>query len=122
MYRILVLGGYGNFGARIARSLAIHPNVQLIIAGRNLPKAKKLVASLHNDNSHTSTILDQDASSFVDDLDSLNIDCLIHTSGPYQGQGYSVAKACINTRTHYIDLADGKEFVKVFSALNNAGQ
>jgi len=77
MYRILVLGGYGNFGARIARSLAIHPNVQLIIAGRNLPKAKKLVASLHNDNSHTSTILDQDASSFADDLDSLNIDCLI---------------------------------------------
>ena len=118
MYRILVLGGYGNFGARIARSLANYPNVQLIIAGRNLSKAKKLVASLDTTNQHETSILDQDSLNFVKDLNSLNVDCLIHTSGPYQGQGYGVAEACIKTKTHYIDLADGREFVHGFSILD----
>ncbi|MDH3609881.1 MAG: saccharopine dehydrogenase NADP-binding domain-containing protein [Gammaproteobacteria bacterium] len=118
MYRILVLGGYGNFGARIVRSLATYPNVQLIVAGRNISKAKKIIASLDTSTTHEATFLDQTDKNFVNDLNSLDIDCLVHTSGPYQGQGYDVAKACINTKTHYIDLADGREFVNNFSTLD----
>jgi len=47
---------------------------------------------------------------------------LIHTSGPYQGQSYNVAEACLETNTHYIDLADGRKFVKGFSTLNIAAK
>lgn len=37
---------------------------------------------------------------------------VIHTSGPFQEQGYDVAQACIQQGIHYIDLADGRSFVK----------
>ena len=46
MYKVLILGGYGNFGLRIAESLASHPNIQLFIAGRNLSKAEEVTNSL----------------------------------------------------------------------------
>ncbi len=36
---------------------------------------------------------------------------VIHTSGPFQAQGYDVAQACITAGIHYIDLADGRAFV-----------
>ena len=42
MTRILVIGGYGNFGSFISRRLAREPDVTLIIAGRSGDKAKAL--------------------------------------------------------------------------------
>jgi NAD(P)-dependent dehydrogenase (short-subunit alcohol dehydrogenase family) len=39
--RILILGGYGNFGKRIARALA-RSGLPVIIAGRNRDKAEAL--------------------------------------------------------------------------------
>ena len=118
MYRVLILGGYGNFGTRIAKSLAQNKNIQLIVAGRNTAKAEHTVSLLERNHQHEAVGLDQFSDSFVNDLVSLNVDCLIHTSGPYQQQSYLVAEACIQTNTHYIDLADGREFVANFSSLN----
>jgi len=117
MYRILVLGGYGNFGTRISKSLAAAPNIQLLIAGRNSDKANILISEL-NDSRHVALTLDQDPDQFIKELADLDIDCLIHTSGPYQGLSYTVAEACVTTNTHYIDLSDGRKFVKGFTKLN----
>ena len=36
---ILVLGGYGHFGARIVRGLAASPGIEVIAAGRHPHKA-----------------------------------------------------------------------------------
>ena len=44
-------------------------------------------------------------------LRDIKPDIVIHTSGPFQTQGYGVAEACIKCNAHYIDLADGREFV-----------
>ena len=41
MSSILILGGYGNFGKRIARALA-QSNTPIVIAGRNAEKAKNV--------------------------------------------------------------------------------
>jgi len=121
MYRILVLGGYGNFGARISKSLAAVAHIQLFIAGRDLDKANKLVAEL-NDSRHMALTLDQESDQFTKELADLDIDCLIHTSGPYQGLSYTVAEACVNTNTHYIDLSDGRKFVAGFTRLNKTAK
>jgi hypothetical protein len=43
----------------------------------------------------------------------------VHTAGPYQGQDYGVAKACIEAGSHYIDLADGRDFVQGFDSLHD---
>lgn len=64
------------------------------------------------------TGLDQSSSTFSSDLQSLEPDIVIHTAGPYQGQSYRVAQACIESGSHYIDLADGREFVQGFDLLD----
>jgi prephenate dehydrogenase len=45
MSRVLILGGYGNFGKRIARLLTRH-NIAVIVAGRDADKAKLLARTL----------------------------------------------------------------------------
>jgi predicted dinucleotide-binding enzyme len=37
--RVLIIGGYGNFGGYIARALAPEAQIKLLIAGRSLDKA-----------------------------------------------------------------------------------
>lgn len=44
---------------------------------------------------------------------------MVHTAGPYQGQSYRVAMACIAMKSHYIDLADARDFVEGFEQLND---
>jgi short subunit dehydrogenase-like uncharacterized protein len=44
-------------------------------------------------------------------LQALAPHVVVHTCGPFQGQQYHVAAACIAAGAHYIDLADGREFV-----------
>jgi saccharopine dehydrogenase-like NADP-dependent oxidoreductase len=51
-------------------------------------------------------------------LKDINPDLVIHTSGPFQGQDYRVPLACIEARSHYIDLADDRRFVCDISKLD----
>jgi hypothetical protein len=53
-------------------------------------------------------------------LKKLKPDIVIHTSGPFQEQGYEVAEACIRNGVHYIDLADGRKFVARIDGLDAA--
>lgn len=44
---VLILGGYGSLGSRVARALRfLHPGLRLIIAGRDLGKAQALAGEL----------------------------------------------------------------------------
>lgn len=111
---ILILGGYGNFGKRISESLAKQSNVCLFIAGRSLEKAHQLCEKLRADKYPAELkpiALDIFSEGFSQQLKSLNPFLVIHTSGPFQGQGYRVPQACIDAGAHYIDLADDRRFV-----------
>ena len=44
--RVLIIGGYGNFGSYIASALADDANIQLLIGGRSAAKAQAFVAEL----------------------------------------------------------------------------
>ena len=46
-------------------------------------------------------------------------DLVIHCAGPFQQQGYAVARAVLACGSHYIDLSDGRDFVAGFSAAVN---
>jgi hypothetical protein len=46
MTRVLILGGYGNFGGRLARLLADDARLTLLIAGRSHERAKIFCAGL----------------------------------------------------------------------------
>ena len=111
--RVVVLGGYGNFGARICRGLAGNAGIELVVAGRDGARAAAFAGTLGT--SIRAVALDVCALEFSQRLSALEPDVVIHTAGPFQGQGYDVARAIAECRAHYIDLADGRRFVCDFS-------
>lgn len=120
MKTILIMGGYGNFGKRISEELCTIPNIKLIISGRNLAKANSLVEVLSSKaNANLKAIaLDIFEKDFQSKLKEMSVDIVVHTCGPFQGQDYSVALACIHAGAHYIDLADGRDFVCGITSLD----
>jgi len=120
--RVVVIGGTGHFGGRICRRLVGEPNTELVVTSRSLARAQALVDELPAANSAAvieAAALDQSMRDFDTDLLALRPDIVIHTAGPYQGQDYGVAKACIKADSHYVDLADGRDFVQGFDTLHN---
>ncbi len=115
--KVVVLGGYGNFGARISRALATDPAVDLIVAGRDVQRAEALGRSL----GASGIALDTGAPDLAARLAALGAQLVIHTAGPFQGQEWTVARAVAAAGCHYIDLADGRRFVCDFPrALDDA--
>jgi len=105
---VLILGGYGNFGKRIAAALT-RSAIPVVIAGRSLGQADALKKQLPPGLAKAVAL---DVSQNLDDhLSTLQPKVVINTCGPFQGSNYSVAEACIRQKVHYIDLADGREFV-----------
>lgn len=104
-----MLGGYGNFGRQIAVALAQDRVHRVFVAGRDPNKAKKVADEI---GEYADPIaLDCHAPDFAAKLRSLDAALVVHTAGPFQTQRYSVPRACIEARAHYIDLADGRTYV-----------
>jgi hypothetical protein len=115
--RVLLLGAYGFFGGRIATALARNPQVQLVLAARDLQKATALAYQLGLTSDHARRA-DATDPRFGSWMRKLGINVLIHTAGPYQGQDYTVARAAIEAGCHYLDLADGRAFVAGITRLD----
>src|SRR6187549_3662063 len=107
---VLVLGAYGFFGSRISEALAKNPRIRLILAGRDLAKATALAYQIGLSAEHARAVDSTDPDLALR-LRKLGVTTLIHTAGPFQGQGYEVARAAIKAGCHYLDLADGRAFV-----------
>jgi hypothetical protein len=113
MRRILILGGYGTFGGRIARLLAKQRRWSLLVAGRSKEKAQAFVRSL-DDGNVSDHVLDRDAIT-AETLKSLDLFLVIDASGPFQGEkamDYPVVHAALEAGLHYIDIADALGFVR----------
>ena len=112
MNKVLILGGYGNFGKRISTRLS-KSGVPIIISGRDSAKATKLASELGAEG--VAFDANQD---LAKQLKILKPKVVINTCGPFQNADYSVAKTCIEAGVHYIDLADGRDFVCGISQLD----
>ncbi|MBP7252682.1 MAG: saccharopine dehydrogenase NADP-binding domain-containing protein [Alphaproteobacteria bacterium] len=121
MMRVLIIGGYGNFGSTIARSLASETNLQLIIGGRSFEKAQAFCALFEAANPPEAIALDIDAQ-LAPVLSRCAPSLVIHTTGPFQTQDYRVAAACIAQGCHYVDLADARAFVSGIKGLDATAQ
>ncbi|MDX1432023.1 MAG: saccharopine dehydrogenase NADP-binding domain-containing protein [Gammaproteobacteria bacterium] len=120
--RILVLGGYGHFGARICRRLARDSSIELVVAGRDWQRAEAFVDALQRRipaASLQASQIDIDAPDLKSMIASIAPAVVVHTAGPFQGQDYRVARACLGCAAHYVDLADGRDFVVGFSTLDD---
>ncbi|MEO6608980.1 MAG: SDR family NAD(P)-dependent oxidoreductase [Aestuariivirga sp.] len=115
MRKVLILGGYGNFGKRIAKALT-KKGVRVIVAGRNREKANRLACELLP--AHTETACFDVTNDLRAQLETLKPAVVINTCGPFQTSNYNVANTCIERGVHYIDLADGRAFVAGITALD----
>lgn len=110
--KILILGGYGVFGGRLAQLLADLPAVELLVGGRNLAAATAFcnvfagparVRPLQLDRRALAPALQQEQPHLV-----------VDASGPFQAYGaqrYAAIAACIAAGIDYLDFADAADFV-----------
>lgn len=122
--RILILGGYGVFGGRLARLLADDPGHTLILAGRSLDKARAFAATLPAGASRLAAAFDRDGD-VAAQLEALAPDVVIDASGPFQaysGDPYRLARAAITQGADYMDLADSSAFVAGIAVLDDAAR
>lgn len=116
-YRVLIVGGTGNFGSHIARRLARRGDIRLILSSRSAESAEAAAHRLGaaGGAEGIALSLDGDVEAVVR---AARPDFVIHTSGPFQGQDYRVAEAAIAVGAHYCDLADARAFVAGIGALD----
>lgn len=113
--KVVVLGGYGVFGGRLAQ-LLLQDGVEVSVAGRSRAKAEAFCA----EHGGTALALDKD------DIDGIKAvlapgDVLVDAVGPFQAYGdHAVPRAAIDCGCHYLDLSDDAGFTMGLSALNSA--
>lgn len=113
--KVLILGGYGNFGKRIARALA-ESGMPVVIAGRDASRAHAGAAELPVGLAEAAVF--DVRHDLHQRLSEIRPAAVVNTCGPFQTSDYRVAEACLDSGTHYIDLADGRDFVTGISALD----
>src|SRR5258708_6445794 len=110
---VLILGGYGTFGGRLAQLLAGEERLTLIVAGRSLKKAEQFCAALNARATLVPRAFDREGDAAAQ-LAALKPDIVVDASGPFQlyGDSYALVRAAIAGGIDYLDLADGSDFVK----------
>jgi saccharopine dehydrogenase-like NADP-dependent oxidoreductase len=114
MKRVLIVGGAGVFGRRLAQGLRETTNAHLIIAGRSRARAEAAALAL---GACEIAVLDRNTAS-PGDIRALKADLVIDAAGPFQGADLSFARATIEAGANYIDLADARDFVAAFPTLD----
>ena len=122
--KILIIGGYGAFGGRLARLLADQKDLQIFIGGRTLTKAEKFCVELSDCSAHFTPVKvnKHDLQPILSDLEP---DIVVDASGPFHLRGaapYAVIEACLDAGAHYLDLADGADFVMGISRFDEAAK
>jgi len=111
--KVLILGGYGTFGGRLAQLLADEPRLTLVISGRSLAKAQAFCESRKARAAMVPLAFDRDGAVEAQ-LRAAAPDLVVDASGPFQAYGpdpYGVVEAALALRINYLDLADGADFV-----------
>ena len=119
-HKVLIIGGYGTFGSRIARLLADEPRLALLIAGRTLHKARFFITRYKHRASMLPVEFDRDTD-VRRQISNLSPDFVVDASGPFHAYGddpYRVVNASIACGAHYLDIADTSAFVCGIEAFN----
>ena len=115
--RVLLLGGYGGFGGRIALRLR-DAGFEVLVSGRSRDKAERFCAGRpgliplafdrETDLGHV--------------LQAQRPWALVDAAGPYQGADYMVPRAAVERGCHYVDIADARGFVSGIGRLDAAAR
>ena len=110
--KILILGGYGVFGGRLAQLLSDVAGLTILIGGRDQEKANRFCKTVGGAARCVAITVDRRAVAAC--LNSERPDLVVDASGPFQAYGqnrYAVIGACISAQIGYLDFADAADFV-----------
>src|SRR3569833_394542 len=123
--KVLIIGGYGTFGGRLVDLLADELRLEIIVAGRSLSRAAEFCSKRRNTDARLiPAAFDRDGD-VAEQLRALAPHVLVDASGPFQAYGerrYRLISACIAHNVHYLDLADGADFVAGVSEFDAAAR
>lgn len=117
MTTILVIGGYGGFGGRLARRLS-RAGHDVLVGGRSLTRA---VAFCEGRTGCRPLRIDR-AGEFAPVLAAERPDIVVDAAGPFQHSGYDLVEACIAFGIAYLDFADARDFVTGIARCHSVAQ
>ncbi|HVG47745.1 MAG TPA: DUF4166 domain-containing protein [Rubellimicrobium sp.] len=118
---VLIVGGTGVFGSRLALGLLKEPGLDVLVAGRDLGAA----AAFCRQHGGRSLRLDRTAPDLAEEIAALGPRVVIDAAGPFQGYGpklYALAEAALACGAHYLDLSDDGGFTAGIAALDARAQ
>ena len=105
MKKILILGGYGNAGLPIARLLLEESDIDLIIAGRNQDRARKVANQLNSKyNTSRVSFIKVDASDSANLVDAFSQIDLVVVASSTIDYTKNIVDAVLLTSTDYFDI------------------
>lgn len=123
MTRVLVIGAAGVFGSRLCEGL-LRNGFAVVAAGRDRGRAEAVAGRLtavFPDGAVSVAVLDT-ATLTAADLKATRADIVADMAGPFQGAEPTTARAAVAAGLSYVDLADGRDFVAAFPALDAASK
>ncbi len=116
--KVLVLGGYGVFGGRLAR-LLLQDGVEVVVAGRDMKKAAAFTER------YGGTPLQIDIAGDLSPIAKALPPLWSTRRGHFRADGevpYRVARFCIEHGINYLDLSDDADFTAGITALDEAAK
>lgn len=121
--KILILGGYGTFGGRLADLLRDETRLTLLIAGRDRAAAERFCAARQGGARLLPVAMERgDAQAAISQHAP---DLVVDATGPFQAYGddpYCLVRHCLDAGADYIDLADAADFVLGISGLDGTAK
>ncbi|GJD50089.1 hypothetical protein OPKNFCMD_2826 [Methylobacterium crusticola] len=126
--RVLVVGGAGAFGQRLVAGLAAGGACAVLVGGRDLARAEAVAAGIAraHPGSRVEAVRLDAGTVTAQALADLRLAGVVDAAGPFQeaagGASYGLARAAIAAGLPYVDIADGRDFVAGFPALDAAAR
>jgi hypothetical protein len=116
--KVVVVGGYGVFGSRLAELLLRDGHV-VWVAGRDLAKARELTNVI---GGHP---MGFDVHATPEKILDPGPDIVIDATGPFQANqeySYRIPRLCLDSGVDYLDLSDDAQFTAGISTLDEAAR
>ncbi|RZJ05850.1 MAG: SDR family NAD(P)-dependent oxidoreductase [Brevundimonas sp.] len=118
-----MIGAGGVFGSRLAEGL-LRNGFAVTVAGRDAARAEAVarrLAAAFPDGDVRAVVLNTRTLA-PEDLTATGAAIVADAAGPFQGAAPQTATAAVAAGVHYVDLADGRDFVAAFPELDAAAR
>ncbi|MEO9650424.1 MAG: DUF4166 domain-containing protein [Roseobacter sp.] len=111
---ILIIGGTGVFGKRLVQHLSKERGLKLHVSSRNADKAAAFIETLDTTLATLYPVTLDCQKNLKERLAEISPYIVVDCSGPFQGARYDTARQVLAAKSHYLDLADARDYLAGF--------